>query len=405
MSLWASCYPKLARPLLLIVVMLPLLIAPLFQPTTTLAQSGTTHTVQGGENLFRIALRYNTTVEALAAANGITDPTRVYAGQVLIIPDGTAPVVNTAAVDQPPAADPAVVQQAAPAVSTGPVYHTVQGGETLASIGRLYGLSWTDIATANGIVNPSYIYAGQQILIPGASAPGTAAVAPPVVEQVPAQTAPVEVVQPTQPAPVVEAAQPVQVVTGVQQTHVVQAGESLASIGRIYGISWPAIARANGISDPNHIYGGQVLTIPAVDDGQGGYLQPASYSPSSVAAPTVTSGKQIVVDLSDQATYAYENGALLRSVTVSTGMWGTPTVQGDYQVYVKYTSQTMSGPGYYLPGVPYVMYFYQGYSLHGTYWHSNFGTPMSHGCVNMPTPEAEWFFNWAEVGTPVHVQW
>ena len=65
----------------------------------------------------------------------------------------------------------------------------------------------------------------------------------------------------------------------------------------------------------------------------------------------------------------------------------------------------MSGPGYYLPDVPYVMYFYQSYGLHGTYWHSNFGQPMSHGCVNLPTPEAEWFFNWAEVGTPVHVQW
>jgi lipoprotein-anchoring transpeptidase ErfK/SrfK len=50
------------------------------------------------------------------------------------------------------------------------------------------------------------------------------------------------------------------------------------------------------------------------------------------------------------------------------------------------------------------MYFYQGYALHGTYWHNNFGTPMSHGCVNMPTPEAEWAFNWASIGTPVIVQ-
>lgn len=47
----------------------------------------------------------------------------------------------------------------------------------------------------------------------------------------------------------------------------------------------------------------------------------------------------------------------------------------------------MTGPGYDLPNVPYTMYFYQGYGLHGTYWHNNFGTPMSHGCVNMPTPE------------------
>jgi lipoprotein-anchoring transpeptidase ErfK/SrfK len=61
----------------------------------------------------------------------------------------------------------------------------------------------------------------------------------------------------------------------------------------------------------------------------------------------------------------------------------------------------MSGPGYYLPNVPYVMYFYRGYGLHGTYWHHNIGTPMSHGCVNLPTAEAGWLFNWASVGTKV----
>ena len=99
------------------------------------------------------------------------------------------------------------------------------------------------------------------------------------------------------------------------------------------------------------------------------------------------------------------NGALLRSTLSSTGLPGTPTVTGDFNIYVKHVSAPMSGPGYYLPGVPYIMYFYKGYGLHGTYWHSNFGQPMSRGCVNLPTPEAEWYFNWAEVGTPVHVQW
>ena len=63
----------------------------------------------------------------------------------------------------------------------------------------------------------------------------------------------------------------------------------------------------------------------------------------------------------------------------------------------------MSGPDYFLPAVPFTMYFYQGYGIHGTYWHNAFGRPMSHGCVNLPTPEAEWFFNWADVGTPVRV--
>jgi lipoprotein-anchoring transpeptidase ErfK/SrfK len=65
----------------------------------------------------------------------------------------------------------------------------------------------------------------------------------------------------------------------------------------------------------------------------------------------------------------------------------------------------MSGPGYYLPNVQWVMYFYQGYGFHGTYWHNNFGNPMSHGCVNMTNDDALWLFNFASVGTNVWVQW
>jgi lipoprotein-anchoring transpeptidase ErfK/SrfK len=63
----------------------------------------------------------------------------------------------------------------------------------------------------------------------------------------------------------------------------------------------------------------------------------------------------------------------------------------------------MSGPGYFLPDVPYTMYFYQDYGIHGTYWHHNFGTPMSHGCVNMVTEEARWLFNWSFVGILVNI--
>jgi lipoprotein-anchoring transpeptidase ErfK/SrfK len=49
------------------------------------------------------------------------------------------------------------------------------------------------------------------------------------------------------------------------------------------------------------------------------------------------------------------------------------------------------------------MYFYQGYGTHGTYWHTNFGQPMSHGCVNMTIGDAQWLYNWAPVGTLVVV--
>ena len=79
------------------------------------------------------------------------------------------------------------------------------------------------------------------------------------------------------------------------------------------------------------------------------------------------------------------------------------TVIGEFAVYVKYEAADMWGTGYYLPAVPYVMYFFEDYGLHGTYWHSNFGTPMSHGCVNLRTEDAGWLFNWASVGTRVVV--
>jgi lipoprotein-anchoring transpeptidase ErfK/SrfK len=110
------------------------------------------------------------------------------------------------------------------------------------------------------------------------------------------------------------------------------------------------------------------------------------------------------VDLSSQSAYAMQGDTLVRSFLVSTGTWLHPTVTGTFYVYVKYRYANMAGPGYYLPNVPYVMYFYKGYGLHGTYWHHNFGHPMSHGCVNLPTSDAGWLFNnWVSVGTVVNV--
>ena len=111
----------------------------------------------------------------------------------------------------------------------------------------------------------------------------------------------------------------------------------------------------------------------------------------------------IDIDLSDQMLYAYEGRELIRSFVVSTGTWRTPTPVGQFAVWIKLRYDDMSGPGYYLPDVPYTMYFYHGYGIHGTYWHNNFGTPMSHGCVNMVTEEAGWLFDWSHVGILVNV--
>jgi lipoprotein-anchoring transpeptidase ErfK/SrfK len=108
--------------------------------------------------------------------------------------------------------------------------------------------------------------------------------------------------------------------------------------------------------------------------------------------------------LSEQRLYAFEDGQMVFSALVSTGLPATPTVIGDFEVYLRYDAQRMTGPGYDLPGVQWVQYFHQAYGLHGTYWHENFGEPMSHGCVNLQNADALWLYNWATIGTPVHVK-
>jgi lipoprotein-anchoring transpeptidase ErfK/SrfK len=130
---------------------------------------------------------------------------------------------------------------------------------------------------------------------------------------------------------------------------------------------------------------------------------PIPYVEPTAASPVSNGEKWIDVNLATQRLVAYEGDTAVYWVTVSTGLPGTPTVTGQYRTYVKYPSQLMTGPGYYLPDVPYVMYFYLGYSIHGTYWHNNFGQPMSHGCVNAPTPDAQWLYEWAPVGTLVNI--
>jgi hypothetical protein len=111
----------------------------------------------------------------------------------------------------------------------------------------------------------------------------------------------------------------------------------------------------------------------------------------------------IAVDLSTQTTYAMQGDTIMHTFLVSTGRWPTVTVKGVYKIYVKYRTANMTGDDYFLPNVPYVMYFYKGYGLHGTYWHTSFGTPMSHGCVNLSPHDAAWLYEFASVGTLVSV--
>ncbi len=132
----------------------------------------------------------------------------------------------------------------------------------------------------------------------------------------------------------------------------------------------------------------------------------SSYLYNSWDIPEEVSGTNdfwIEVDLNKQMLYAYNGSQIISSFLVSTGTNSYPTVTGTYKIYAKLPTYRMVGPGYDLPDVPYSMFFYKGYSIHGTYWHSNFGTPMSHGCVNMNTNDAAWIYSQSSIGTYVFI--
>jgi LysM repeat protein len=160
------------------------------------------HVVQWGENLTGIARRHGTTIQAIVQANGLTNPNRIYAGQRLLIP------------------------VAGPLPPIGGQAYIVQLGDTLTAVAYRYGVSVSAIARANNLVNPNRIYAGQRLVIPSGS------VSPPAA-----------------PTP--------------GTTYTVQRGDTLARIAMRYGVSMWWIVQANNVANPNLIYPGQRLYIPA----------------------------------------------------------------------------------------------------------------------------------------------
>lgn len=344
-----------------------------------IAQTGSSsHVVQSGENLFRIALRYGVDMAELARVNNITDVTRVFVGQELIIP-------GLDAVDESD-----VISN--PLIAATPVIHTVQPGQYLGQIAEIYGVTIEQILSANNIANPNSVYSGQQLQI------WTSDISVAVVEEQ-------EIVD----EPVTEAVVEEVALATEQVFHTVLQGEYLSAIARSYGIPWTTIAEANNIVDPNRVIPGTSLLIPGADSyiSNSNLISNVPSISSNLIDPGAhwSVGREIVVDLSTQMTYAYENGELKFSALISSGLPATPTVQGEYAIWHKTPAQTMSGPGYSLPNVQWVMYFYQGYGFHGTYWHNNFGNPMSHGCVNMTNEDAQWLYNFGSLGTNVWVQY
>lgn len=314
------------------------------------------HVVAPGENLSTIAQRYGLTLGELSAYNGITNPNMVFVGQQLSIPgSGRAP------------------QSLAPATSAvlpgDDGYYTVARGDTLSLVARNYGMTTDDLMRLNGIANANMVWVGQKLRV-SARAP---AIAQPVA------AASERAVQPG----------------AAEGIYVVQQGDTLSAIADAQGTTVQQLLVDNGLPNGRFIYAGQRLRVrPA-----------AAENALSLVATPLEGKKWIEVNLSEQTLTAWQGDVTVMHTLISSGRSGTPTVTGRFTIGNKYKAQRMTGPGYDLPNVPWVMYFYSSYAIHGAYWHNNFGTPMSHGCVNMRNNEAQMLYDWAPAGTEVYVHY
>jgi lipoprotein-anchoring transpeptidase ErfK/SrfK len=323
----------------------------LLLPRAAAASDGL-HVIQAGESLGDIAYGYDVDIYELIALNNIVDPNLVIPGQQLLIP-GTRlanPYGSPALTSELPGEDG---------------YYVVQAGDSLSTIALRHDLSVADLMWLNGLDDPSLVQLGERLRVSA-----RAAAPEPLVSALPRM----------EPA---------------GEIYIVEAGDSLASIARHTGVPVEELLVANGLPNANLIFQGQRLRIP-----QSKALRTAQYS---ILGAPADGARRVLVDLSDQTLTAYQGDVEIFHTTVSTGRWPTPTVEGTFAIDRKYQSQDMYGEDYYLPDVPWVMYFYQAYAIHGAYWHANFGTPTSHGCVNMRPEEAQFLFEWADAGTEVEV--
>jgi LysM repeat protein len=313
-------------------------------PSTGQTQDQIIHVVQPGENLFRIGLRYGTTVDAIVVANGLPNHT-IYVGQRLVIPRG-----------------PGGSAQAASPTATGSTY-VVQRGDTLSTIALRHGVTIWELMQANGLASSQVIYAGQRLAIPGGG----------------------RVV----PAPALAPA--------TSHTYVVRRGDSLSQIARRFGTTVTALARLNGIANPSAIYAGQVLRVsgaaPAPSGGGGKHIVinlseqrlyayaggqlVYSFVISSGAAPTYTRTGEFRVQSKIPNAYAAAWG--LQMPHWLGIYWAGSTENGIHALPISSNGQTL--------------------------WAGYLGRPVSYGCVVLGTRDAQLLYNWAEIGTPVSIRY
>jgi LysM repeat protein len=211
------------------------------------------YTVKAGDTLIVIAQNFNSRVDAIISVNGLNASGLIFVGQQLVIPvpAGAAPTPTNAALT-PTQQSGGGVAPVDTAPLTGPTVngigtYIVQPGDNLEHIARRYNMSVAALAQLNGIVNPNSVVIGQVLVVPGPgnNYPG-GTIAPTVLPTVPGGQQPGS--QPGGPQG--------------PRTHVVKPGENLFRISIQYNVTLDALMRANGITNPNLVYVGQVLRIP-----------------------------------------------------------------------------------------------------------------------------------------------
>ena len=413
---------RLVRQLTVIAVVAILAFGVVAQPAHAQNQ---VHIVRRGETLSSIAARYGTTTQAIVRANGLPNPNYIYAGQRLVIPGaGSSGAASSGGASQMALAD-----------------YTVRRGDTLTSIASRHGTTVAAIMQANSL-RSSLIYVGQRLAISGAGSsgaassgaqaslararpipfaavilclalpPGTALPSPPSCR--PTACAPASSMPGSgSPFPVLAAAV---LLTAAAQQAVGQArrlGPDLYRSPRRYPV-WhcrpgtappsPPSCRPIGLRSSYHLCGTAARAA----------WRWRSSSGTANSGAASGGGKRIVIDLSAQRMYVYQNGQLLWNWVVSTGRPGQATAVGHYKVLNKipnayaYTWNLQ---------MPYWLGIYWAGSLQNgihalpiqangqRLWAGYLGQRVSFGCIILGTQNAKTLYNWATVGIPVDIVW
>ncbi len=232
--------------------------------TTNTSSSATgTYTVQSGDTLSGIANKFGTNYESLANLNNISNPNRIYVGQVLKLSanSNTASSAHQATTNATPAGS-----------------YSVKAGDSLSAIAARYGMSYETLARLNNISNPNRIYVGQVLKLSSGSTVSN------VVNHSTASAA---------------------------GSYTVKSGDSLSAIAARYGMSYETLARLNNISDPNRIYVGQTLNL-----GTSGYTSHhyAASSSSNGGSYTIQAGDTLSA-IAARYGMSYETLARLNNIS------------------------------------------------------------------------------------------